>query len=348
MCDEVGNERMVQNISSAGAGRREPSAKATGILCGVGAGALWGLVFLAPELVREFGPLHLTIGRYLCYGIISFLLLAPRWRAVVPALSRKDWKALAWLALTGNTLYFILLTGAVQMGGIAMASLVLGFVPVTVTIIGSRDRGAVPLTRLMPSLLLCIAGGLCIGWQALGAAGQAQNAAASSTQIAGLLCALGALASWTIFAVGNARCLARLPHISVNDWNALTGLMTGAQSLLLIPIALMIGQGEVSDAAWLKLGAVSLGVAGLASILGNALWNRMTRLLPLTLVGQMIVFETLFALLYAFMWESRMPTALESGAFALVVLSILACLAAHRKPAGAGRGQSGQGEAASA
>ena len=31
------------------------------------------------------------------------------------------------------------------------------------TVIGSRDHGAVPLRRLWPSLLLCVAGALCIG-----------------------------------------------------------------------------------------------------------------------------------------------------------------------------------------
>ena len=49
-----------------------------GIACGIGAGALWGLVFLAPELVREFTPLQMTIGRYLCYGLIAAVLVAPR------------------------------------------------------------------------------------------------------------------------------------------------------------------------------------------------------------------------------------------------------------------------------
>ena len=78
---------------------------------------------------------------------------------------------------------------------------------------------------------------------------------------------------------------------------------------------------------------MSIGVAILASILGNALWNRMSRLLPLTLVGQMILFETLFALLYGFMWERRLPTMLEVAAFALVVASVLSCIAAHRRVA---------------
>jgi hypothetical protein len=34
---------------------------------------------------------------------------------------------LIWLAFTGNTLYYILLSTAVQTGGIAMTSLVTGF-----------------------------------------------------------------------------------------------------------------------------------------------------------------------------------------------------------------------------
>lgn len=72
------------------------------------------------------------------------------------------------------------------------------------------------------------------------------------------------------------------------------------------------------------------GVALIASIAGNALWNRMSRLLPLTLVGQMILFETVFALIYGLVWEHRLPTALEALALVFVILSVLACLAAHR------------------
>lgn len=305
------------------------NATMAGVLSGAGAGALWGLVFLAPELARGFDPLQLTIGRYLAYGLIAALLIAPRWQRIAPLLDRSIWLALGWLALAGNTLYYILLSGAVQMGGIAMTSLVIGFMPVVVTIIGSRDHGAVPLARLLPSLLLCAAGALCIGWQAIGALA----AAASLKPLFGLLCAIGALASWTTYAVGNSRWLARLDHIAVQDWNLLTGIVTGAQSLLLIPVALLVGKWAHPAADWATFAGVSLGVALFASIAGNALWNRASRLLPLTLVGQMILFETLFALLYAFLWEARWPTPLEALAFAFVVASVLSCVAAHRRPA---------------
>ena len=305
------------------------NATMAGVLSGAGAGALWGLVFLAPELARGFDPLQLTIGRYLAYGLIAALLIAPRWRRIAPLLDRSIWLALVWLALAGNTLYYILLSGAVQMGGIAMTSLVVGFLPLLVTIIGSRDRDAVPLARLLPSLLLCAAGALCIGWQAIGALA----AASSPRPLFGLFCAIGALASWTAYAVGNSRWLARLDTVVVRDWNLLVGLVTGMQSLLLIPVALLVGNWTHAAGDWAIFAGVSLGVALFASIAGNALWNRASRLLPLTLVGQMILFETLFALLYAFLWEARWPTPLETIAFAFVVASVLSCLAAHRQPA---------------
>jgi drug/metabolite transporter (DMT)-like permease len=314
-------------MNSAIAGPSGVSDRQLGLLCGMGAGALWGLVFLAPELVRSFTPLELAIGRYLAFGAISAVLIAPRWRALASRLDWRDWGTLSWLAMAGNTLYYILLSTAVQTGGIAMTSLVIGFLPVAVTIIGSRDEGAVPLARLAPSLSLCAAGALCIGWQAIGA----PSSGSSGLRAVGLLCAIGALISWTAYAVGNSRCLARLPHFSVHDWNLLTGIATGAQAVALIPVALILAPGGHATSAWLGFGTVSLAVAVFASILGNALWNRMSRLLPLTMVGQMILFETLFALAYGFLWERRLPTVLELAAFLLVVASVLSCLAAHRR-----------------
>lgn len=295
-----------------------------GLAYGMGAGALWGLVFLAPELVPSFNPLELTIGRYLAYGLISALLIAPRWRSLSAKIGRSGWVALAWLSLAGNTLYYILLSGAVQLGGVAMTSLVIGFLPVAVTIIGSRDQGAVPLQRLAASLLFCVAGAICIGWQALASPG--------ATSLAGLFCAIGALISWTIFGVGNSRWLARVGDVSGHDWGLLIGLVTGVQSLLLIPIAVALGTAAHGMGDWLNFTGVSVGLALLASIMGSALWNRMSRLLPLTLVGQMILFETLFALIYGFAWEQRLPTSLEAAAFLFSILSVFSCVAAHRDP----------------
>jgi drug/metabolite transporter (DMT)-like permease len=48
------------------------------------------------------------------------------------------------------------------------------------------------------------------------------------------------------------------------------------------------------------------------------------------MVGQMILFETLFALLYGFLWEQRLPTPWEVAAMLLVVAGVLSCVRAHR------------------
>jgi len=307
---------------------RASGAILAGIFCGMGAGALWGLVFLAPEIVPGFSPLEQAIGRYLAYGLMSVLLVAPRWRAIRPLLTPRILWALAWLALAGNLFYYVLLVSAVQMGGIAMTSLVVGFLPVAVTIVGSRRAGAVPLRHLAPSLLLCVAGALCIGWQAIVMPG----GGAVATRIIGFACAVGALISWTAFAIGNAHWLRRMDGITSQDWNFLIGLATGAQALLFLPLVPWLGSGTHDAADLTRFAAVVIAVALFASIVGNALWNRMTRLLPLTMVGQMILFETGFALLYGFVWEARLPTLLEGTAFVLVILSVLSCIAAHRRP----------------
>ena len=194
------------------------------------------------------------------------------------------------------------------------------------------DLDAVPLRKLTFSLLLCASGTICIGWQAV-ALPVPGSPGSVSAQVAGLLCAIGALISWTSYAVGNSRRLSRLDKVSVHDWNLLTGIVTGAQALVLIPIALLLNTTHHNGLAWAQFAGVSIGMAVLASIVGNTLWNRMSRLLPLTLVGQMILFETLFALMYGFLWEQRLPTLLETTAFLLVALSVISCIAARRRPA---------------
>ena len=298
-----------------------------GIGFGAAAGAAWGLVFVAPELARDFSPLQLSAARYLAYGLIALALVAPRWRALAPRLGRVEWLALLRLSLLGTIVYSVLLATAVQMGGVAMTSLVIGFLPVAVTLIGSRGHGAVPLRRLAPTLMLGVAGIVCVAWQALGMPSEAPV----STRLTGFLCAIGALASWTAYAVSNSRWLARLDHVSSYEWNLLTGLVTGGLAVLLaVPAFMGSSAADHSAAQWGRFIGVAASMAVVASVVGNAFWNRASRLLPLTMIGQMILFETLFALLYGFLWEARWPTALEALAMVLVGASVLAGISAHQ------------------
>ncbi|HEY0589163.1 MAG TPA: DMT family transporter [Pseudoduganella sp.] len=289
-----------------------------GIIAGIIAGAFWGLVFLAPELTRGFTPLQLSAGRYLAYGVIAAILVSRSWRGLTARLGWREWKALAWLSFAGNIIYYYFLAKAVQTGGIAMASIVIGLLPVVITLVGSRDAGAVPLRSLLPSIVLSTAGLFCISWQHL-----------KSGSPAGLLYASGGLASWTIYAVGNSRWLARLRSVTPHEWSMLTGLVTGAEALLLAVPAFAPGTPQHGASEWLFFAAVVSSVALLCSIIGNGFWNYASRALPLTLTGQMIVFETLFAALYGFLWEARWPTLIEALAMGLLVAGVASCALAH-------------------
>ncbi len=94
-----------------------PHPLAAGIGSGIAAGALWGLVFLAPQLLADFTPLQLSVSRYLAYGLIAALVLLPRWRAAIAPMQASDWWTLTRLSLLGNLIYYVLLGAAVQWAG---------------------------------------------------------------------------------------------------------------------------------------------------------------------------------------------------------------------------------------
>lgn len=198
-----------------------------GVASGMGAGALWGLVFLAPQLLAAFSPLQLALSRYLAYGAVAALVLAPRARRTAARLGRAEWWALVRLSLLGNLIYYVLLGSAVQWAGGAATALIIGLLPVVVTVIGTRAAGAVGLRRLAAPCALCVAGVALVAVDTLQRDGGAQ-ASNLGTRVAGLLCAVGALISWSVYSIGNARWLRRRADLSSQDWSLLTGVVTGA------------------------------------------------------------------------------------------------------------------------
>ena len=296
-----------------------------GLLCGVIAGAFWGGVFLAPRLLANFTPLQATAGRYLAYGLAAAVLLAPRWKDVMARMDRRDWRDLLLLSLLGNLVYYVGLAVAVQTAGVALASLVIGLLPVTITLVGARRGEGTPLRRLIWPLALIVAGGACINLDAFAAAGRA----GMGRTLLGLAGALLALAMWTAYAVWNARRLATTPRFNSHEWSLLTGVATGLLSLVLVvPAFAVTGKAHAAD-AWGLFWGVSFTVAIGASVIGNGLWNAASRLLPLSLSGQLIVFETVFALLYGFLHDGRWPRPLESAAIALMLAGVLWSVRLH-------------------
>ena len=299
-----------------------------GVLCGLLAGAMWGLVFIVPEVLAAYSPLELAVGRYLAYGAMAFALLLPRLKTLIAALAPRDYAALLRHALAGNIVYYVLLAMGVKYAGVAPTSLIIGMLPVVVTLLGRNDHGAVPLRRLALPLLLVGAGIACINVDSLLHAGAGASPGAI---LFGMLCAAGALLCWSWYALDNARYLKRNPQFSSSEWSALYGLATGVVALGVGALAWAFTGAPAPSPArdlslfWTCNALLALG----ASVIGNGLWNVASRRVPVTLSGQLILFETLFALLYGFVYRGHGPRVLEIAAIALLVTGVTWSVRAH-------------------
>ncbi|MDQ1816054.1 DMT family transporter [Massilia sp. CCM 9210] len=306
----------------------------TGVLCGLLAGAMWGMVFIVPELLPAFSPVELAVGRYIAYGAIASGLMLPRLRTLLGRLDRSDCGALVRHALAGNIVYYMLLALGVKLAGVAPTSLIIGLLPITVTLLGRKDHGAIPLSQLALPLLVVAAGIACINIDVFLHA-RASGAPPGATLL-GVLCAFGALLCWSWYALDNARFLKRNAHFSSAEWSALYGMASGLIALVIGALAFAIWHGDVTGAAgaasgrnwtmfWITNTLLALG----ASVIGNHLWNIASRRVPVTLSGQLILFETLFALLYGFVYHRQFPRVLEMAAIVLLVAGVVWAVRMH-------------------
>ena len=313
----------------------------SGVLCGLLAGALWGMVFIVPLWLAAYSPLELAVGRYVCYGAIALGLMLPRLPGLLRRIDRNDAGALLRHALAGNIVYYMLLAYGVALAGVAPTSLIIGLLPISVTLLGRNDHGAVPLGRLAWPLLLVAAGIACINVDAFH---HADAGAAPAHILLGTLCAAAALVCWSWYAVDNTRYLKRHTHFSSAEWSALYGLTSGVLALLLgaaallwrhggdLALPLASEPGRNASVFWLSNAGLALG----ASVIANQLWNRACRRVPVTLSGQLILFETLFALLYGYLYKQQGPRPLEIAAITLLVAGVLWSVrvhAVHERPA---------------
>jgi drug/metabolite transporter (DMT)-like permease len=298
-----------------------------GLVQGAAAGAMWGLVFLAPQVLHDFNALQLSAARYLAYGAIAGVLLAPRARSFARAMKRDDVLAVLQLALLGNVVYYLGLATAVQWAGGAAAALVIGLVPLALTVAGARDPDAVPLRRLWGPLALGAVGTALVAAESL-RAGPPDTTPLQ--RAAGLAGAFIALACWTMYSVINKRWLGRRPDVSAHDGALLVGAATGILAVGLAAAAVALDTLPRKSGDVLRLAAGGTVLALCASVIGNACWNRATRLLPLTLTGQLIIFETLFGLLYGYCWTRRAPTGTEVLATGLLLAGVAWAAAVHR------------------
>lgn len=307
-----------------------------GVAYALAAGLMWGLVFVAPALLPDYPPAALAFGRYIAFGVVALLLAWPD-RSRLAALRRADWVEAFKLAWVGNILYYLFLSAGIQAAGVPLASVLIGTLPVVIAVCANWHDRSLPWARLMPSLGLIVGGIACVNQSEMarlgGSEGHAYGLGAGLTVVA--------VAAWTWYPIRNARWLKAHPGLSATTW-------TTAQGLATLPLAALgwlawgLWQGRLPGQTWwMGLGpqpglfvGLMLAMGLFASWAGTLAWSRASKLLPTSLTGQLIVFETLSALAYGFLHRGQWPGWLTGTGIGLLMGGVMMGVRAFQRPVG--------------
>ena len=298
------------------------------VALGVGVNCAWGLSFLAPRLLPQIDPVLITAGRFVTYGLLSMAVLLGASRGGFRRFRPKDWLWALLFAFAGNVGYYLLVLMAVRLGGVTVPAVIIGTLPVTMAVYGGWSEGNLRVRRLALPLALILCG--LVAMNLVRFVG-ATSAAEYHTLWITIALSLVALASWTWYGVKNAEFVKAHPNIGETAWCSAVGTCTLMLSVALMPVlaafgvwsprAAVTGFADWRVVAAFVLASLVLGVV--ISWLSTLLWNGVSRALPVSVSGQLVVFETLSSVLYVNLLDKSVPPVLEWIGLTSVVFGVL-------------------------
>lgn len=292
-----------------------------GITFALSACFIWGLIFIIPQFMNNFSSSEIVFGRYLFYGSASLLLLLKARLKGACRYPLSVWiKALFLSFLSGYYLWVVL---GIRYASPEICALILGISPITIAFYGNWKQKEGNLKFLiLPSLLILI------GLIMINAPHIILMRSPWEYSI-GLICSFISLISWSAYVVLNSRFLKTHSHIVSNDWATMQGVTT-LFWVVICGLACVILGGQLDvykyfnlnrDALVFLSGCAVLGL--LCSWVGAFLWNKASVYLPVSLAGQLMVFETIFGIIFVYMLEQQLPTLVEFGGIVLLLGAVV-------------------------
>jgi drug/metabolite transporter (DMT)-like permease len=295
------------------------SRRTLGILCGIGAGMLWGLDFLPAQILKDYSPIEFAFGRYFFLGAASLFFAKSAIKTFLRFSPRDRLQALL-LSASGFWLYYMILFWSIKYGSPVITTLVVGAMPATIAL-ASKDIRSLG-KQFIGGLLLILGGLVTLNLSSLG-----------DIRAHGFLAwalPFGGLALWTWYGVNNSIFVKRHPDMSKTDLVSIMGLITCAVITLAGALTVDILQlfHHEHSGLYVLLAAV-LGIG--SSWLGFWLWNICALHCPSSISGPLLVTETMFGLLYTFIYQGRMPVPAEAASIALFCAGALMVIHAETK-----------------
>jgi drug/metabolite transporter (DMT)-like permease len=287
----------------------------------VAATGLWAVSLIAPLILNAYSPVEITAGRYVFYGMVSAAFLVTRYRH--RRLGARHWMRAAFYGLFGNLAVSVPVSFAIQSTGAAVVIPIIGMLPICISVAGSRHLPAATWGRLFLPFVLVTVGLVLVLTVQSNALGGGSGLAWRGAAAAGL-----AVAIWTWYALSNARFLRGNPQVTSSHWSCAIGVATLMLCLAIIAIHLLGDHGLafVQDRqirqGWQRFVLVTMILGVGTSWMATAFFNRASLVLPMGLVGQLVVLETLFGIAYVCLYEHTMPPRMQAGGMLLSITGI--------------------------
>ena len=288
-----------------------------GFIYVLAATALWGFSFLSPKILPGFDGLEIVLGRYIVFGLFSLVLFARTriWKKITFPNFKKSFS----LALTSNILFYSFLVLSLQLAGGTLGSLLIGILPVTLALYGNYITKEFSYKIVLYPIAIIILGLAFLNIDEFILDLHGAPSTEGVKKAWGVVFGCLALICWTWYGVHNAQYLKKNPQIKGSDWATLLGISTFICALLVV-FFLCIFQPTPFKIVSLPLFSpesnifiiTSLVLGILVTWVPTLLWNKASSYLPVPLLGQLIVFEPMFALIYNYAFDLRMPTFFES------------------------------------
>ncbi|MCE0494734.1 DMT family transporter [Vibrio salinus] len=292
------------------------------IFLGIIVNFIWGSAFLIPYYFSSLDPNIIALGRYLTYGIISVFLYITKVKTR-QSLTKRQWQTAFLLAFTGNVGYYLFLTTAIHLCGITISTLIVGTIPISMIIIGCFIEKPVRLNTIVFPVLLILTGLFLVNISKFSITSAPDE---MNNIILGVVFAFSSLVLWTFYGVSNVTFLKKNGSITSIQWSEAIGVCCFIQSIAAIPLLLLCKPNLTSllfeSSVMYEYIFSSLFLGIVVSWLSTILWNNVSRNIPVTLLGQIIIFETLSSLFYGYLVDQALPSLIEFSSILLIISGI--------------------------
>jgi len=305
---------------------------ALGVLYLLAACLCWSFIFVIPSFIKGFSPIEIALGRYFVFGLISASLVFIKKRSLLNRTYWPVWKKSIWMGFLSTVASYTFTVICIQYANSATAALLFGTVPILVALCGNRRKKEFPFSFLW---IPCVVMGMGVVICNI----EVFHIQSSSiiTYLLGLFGGILGIVCWVWYLLASCKFMENNPQVSSTEWV----MMIGSSVFFLV---LLIGMGcfvavggdvskylSFSEELLIFLGSsVVLGI--IASWLALYFWTKGNQNLPISVAGQLTVFELIFGLALIYVAEHRLPNLLETAGVVLMLGGVLYGMSRLKNP----------------